>query len=198
MPIWNARADVWFADPQTPLASASTIASQLFKVEFECAGSADEREHYVLEDHPTGAHGEAGGGHLLAENALDLPSCNIVRAQGWTRLELQLPDDRFGGLQLDVALRSANCAEGKGLIVWVQANGQFNANPNPPPFDWKDWGVKGSWQICCCCDPFGSHSWTAVNRRGPRGGSQGGLSVRLFADEKPSCDGDATSRRYDI
>jgi hypothetical protein len=161
--------------------TASAFGTQTISVNFDCC---------CCEEHVT-------GDNEPPEVELTQPLASIHGAKvekGWSS---NLSDDQAHNLPAVVRVRKANCGEGSGIIVFFEVIGQFNPNPTPPPFDWIEWGVRGAYKICCCCDPIsGETTWSAVPERALKGGSNDPkLCVLVVSDHKPTCDADLGTER---
>jgi hypothetical protein len=188
MPEWTVQVDALYAKPGEA-GAGSQVAYHTFTVRFDC--SCSHRRDYQGESQDVD----------IAQFGSSVTNVRVTKSfsspLGFGEAMLAPDPDRFNAVETEVSIRRANCPEGQGIIVWIRAAGSFNTNEHSPPFLWENYGAKGAWHICCCCDPFSGKSTYAVsNHRKPEGGGSGGLTVRIVAAENTSCDEKPQPREY--
>ena len=186
MAEWTARVEVWYSQPGAA-ANSQLVAYHTFTLMFDCSCCV-EREEPELDV-------ERFGSSVADVRAIK----SFASPLGFGEAMLAPDPDRFTGTVTEINVRAANCPEGRGLIVWVTARGEFNTNQNHPPFVWESYGAKGAWRICCCCDPFDCEpTYVVQNHRRATGGGSGGITVRVTTEENSSCDGALSPKEYEL
>lgn len=197
MPTWTARVSGW-KHGDTPTSSSTTVGTHIFEITFDCACCEDEKTAKKTDDKKAGK--KAGEADKATKDVdIDTYSSAVRNVRVRASFDTQFGDKQVTDGGSTVRVRKANCREGPGILVWIECEGEFNPNANPPPYDWHNWGMRGAWHICCCCDQITCQpDWSAVNARAPRGGASEGMYVVIMVDEKESCDAERQTKRYTL